>query len=385
MAVWHEKMGLFARSPDARPLPEIAADIDEELAFHVEESARALTEEGLDADSARAEALRRFGDYGRIRRECARTQMGERVMLQRIQLVLTAVLILAVVVLVWSNHETRAAMQAERAQSVALLSRIEARIGGDEASRSEMPTMPSDTSVSADERMRIDRADPEALPPGEYLTAYGQQTSLAVAQDTWIATFQQQESNWRHGLRVAERLAALPGIQGVELLARVWPNLSVEHREQVMKPFVFDGGSPYALEVLKLGFDDAQSSVKERAVLYLYSYAWKDLWRGETTGETWFAEYHERPIAEVLTANAGRWARELGELVRNYSSLPEAEASNLLGVVSKVDVRVFSKAGVDLAAILQQNGVGELSTAQLKLLDANSRSAAERVISWCQK
>lgn len=394
MAIWLEKLGLFARSPDARPLSEIAADIDAELAFHVEESARALTEEGLDADSARAEALRRFGDFGRIRRECARTQMGERVMLQRIQLVLTAVLILAVVVLVWSNHEARAAMQAERAQNLALLSRIEARIGGDDAARNEdVPTMTVAPAGSVIDRKPMHPALIDRKPtsdPGEpmrdeplYLGADGSQMFFDEANNSWWDAFGERGISWRHGLRTAERLAALPGSQGAEILAQLWSRLPVEQREQAMKPFVFDGGHPNALEILALGIDLRQeTSVRERAALYLQTYAWQNLLYGDGTAEAWLAEWRDRPVAEVLRANATRWARELGLLVQQYEMLPADEAEPLLAVVDQIRLETFKRADVDLPAILEANGLRALSNRSLGNLDAEATAQARKVSSW---
>jgi predicted permease len=50
--------------------PEPKADVDAELAFHVEMRARELVEQGVPPARARALALRRFGDYDGSRKEC---------------------------------------------------------------------------------------------------------------------------------------------------------------------------------------------------------------------------------------------------------------------------------------------------------------------------
>ncbi len=377
MAAFLERLGIFARSPDARPLAEIAADIDEELEFHVEESARALEQAGLAPELARAEALKRFGDYGRIRRECARTWMGERIMLQRIQLVLTAALVAAVGILAWSNQraqvQARAAMDAERQRTEAVLARVEARLG-------EPRVVGPVTFPQAEAG-----AKPMQIGSGGYLNIDGQEMDLDSAAETWLGEFQAQDTAWRHGLRLAERLSALPGAQGAEILAQIWSRLSVEHREQAMKPFVFDGGHPNALEVLQLGFENQPASVKERAVLYLHTYAWKNLWTGEATGSEWFAEFRDRPVAEVLTANATRWAREFAYVVQTYEQLPAEGTDDLLDAAAKVDPAVFAKSGVDLGALLLVNGVGALTESRLGLLGAEHRAAALRVLSWCKR
>src|SRR5690348_12577938 len=49
-----------------------AADLDDELRDHIESTVEALIARGMTRDDARAEALRRFGDVGRVRREVRR-------------------------------------------------------------------------------------------------------------------------------------------------------------------------------------------------------------------------------------------------------------------------------------------------------------------------
>jgi predicted permease len=55
--------------PDRRPWRDVGADVDDELAFHLEMRARDAQTAGLDGEAARREAERRFGDVDRIRRE----------------------------------------------------------------------------------------------------------------------------------------------------------------------------------------------------------------------------------------------------------------------------------------------------------------------------
>jgi hypothetical protein len=49
--------------------PNVADDLDAELRFHIEARTEELIAGGMDAGVARAEALREFGDVGRVRRE----------------------------------------------------------------------------------------------------------------------------------------------------------------------------------------------------------------------------------------------------------------------------------------------------------------------------
>ena len=62
MARWSRFRRLFG--------PEPKADVDAELAFHVEMRARELVEQGVPPERARALALRRFGDYDSSREAC---------------------------------------------------------------------------------------------------------------------------------------------------------------------------------------------------------------------------------------------------------------------------------------------------------------------------
>ena len=57
---------------------EPKAEVDEELAFHLEERMRAYVERGMDPDAARAAALERLGDLRRVRSDCTELLSEER-------------------------------------------------------------------------------------------------------------------------------------------------------------------------------------------------------------------------------------------------------------------------------------------------------------------
>src|ERR1044071_648848 len=50
--------------------PEAKADVDAELAFHLEMRTRELINDGVPRERARALALQRFGDYDNPRQQC---------------------------------------------------------------------------------------------------------------------------------------------------------------------------------------------------------------------------------------------------------------------------------------------------------------------------
>ena len=124
-------LGLHWRAPEAASIEEVDADIDEELAFHVDTAAREYEAQGLDKEAARRAAERSFGDLERIRRACRRQRLGERIMLQRIQLGATLALILTVGVFAqqWSTARARnaEAIVDLREQVALLLTGLEGR------------------------------------------------------------------------------------------------------------------------------------------------------------------------------------------------------------------------------------------------------------------
>lgn len=81
---------------DPRDDQQIDAQIDDELTFHIEQVTRELVEAGQSDDDAKANALARFGDVQQIKAQCKRIALGEQIMLQRINLVLMIVVLLAV-------------------------------------------------------------------------------------------------------------------------------------------------------------------------------------------------------------------------------------------------------------------------------------------------
>ena len=91
----------------------------------------------------------------------------------------------------------------------------------------------------------------------------------------------------------------------------VWPHLPVPVKEQVLKPFVFDGGHPEALAMLHLAATDAALSVQQRAFSYLQSYALQDFSTDYEAYLRWYAAQEGRPLADVLTDSAQRFVRDL--------------------------------------------------------------------------
>ena len=81
---------------DPRDDQQIEAQIDEELTFHIEQATRELLDDGLSVHDAKVSALARFGDVNKIKTQCKRIALKERIMLQRINLVLMIIVLVAV-------------------------------------------------------------------------------------------------------------------------------------------------------------------------------------------------------------------------------------------------------------------------------------------------
>ena len=107
---------LVARLPSAddRTVADIDQEISDELQFHLQMRAEEGLRSGMSPDEARREAATRFGNYDQIRNSCRRVLLGERIMWQRIQTVLIALLVVAVVGMGLSMY------QLQRANNTAL-------------------------------------------------------------------------------------------------------------------------------------------------------------------------------------------------------------------------------------------------------------------------
>lgn len=97
---------------DNRSIAQIDQEILDELGFHIEMRTQANIEAGVPPAEARAAAMRRFGDVERIRATCRKTQLGERIMLQRLQTALTLVLLLAVAAMAYQSYRAQRANEA---------------------------------------------------------------------------------------------------------------------------------------------------------------------------------------------------------------------------------------------------------------------------------
>ncbi len=87
----------------SRTAAEIDEEIREEFAFHLEMRTQDNLQAGMSPEAARRDAEQRFGDVELSRHACRKITLGPRHMFQRMQTLLLAALLVAVVYLGWRS------------------------------------------------------------------------------------------------------------------------------------------------------------------------------------------------------------------------------------------------------------------------------------------
>lgn len=377
MGRFFEGLGLSWRAPDPRSSREVDGDIEEELRFHLAERERENRAAGMSAEEARADAERRFGDFERIRGECRRVQLGERIVLQRLNFVLLLVLAGGVVFFAWRSYAAQSESRDQLERVHAEVARLNAALAErraeesagaksgvgdrDAANGSRRPSSgPEGAERASFDELLVQKAgavfDLRAGPPEE-----------ETADEMWIHRFNEQRDDWRHGLAVAERLADECSCdRAVEVLDAIYGTLSVPHREQLFKPFVFHGGKPCALRVLHLGATDPAPSVRARAYTYLRDYAFRDFGEDYEGYLAWYREWGPRGLREVFDGNAV-------EFLERLRAASGAELERYVRRWRALDFRAAEAAGADLVQTFRLGGAIELAVGWLRATDVEAR------------
>ncbi len=100
-----ERLGLYATRPDGRARAEIETDIRDELEMHVAERAAAIAATGVTEEDARHQAEALFGSVDTVYARCRATQLGERIMLQRINFAILLLALVALAGVVWRAEQ----------------------------------------------------------------------------------------------------------------------------------------------------------------------------------------------------------------------------------------------------------------------------------------
>ena len=251
----------LAGFPDPRSHGEIADEIEAELAFHLEQSEREFIAEGMSPQSARETALRRFGNFEKVRAECKRVQLGGRVMLQRFTLGVLVVLLAAVVVLGWRS----VAAQQQAGEEMAAL-------------RAELSAMAKSLSVGAqqhaspanDERALLEGKITNYLSTQRMVPNAPQGAEETTSFETWSSRFQAAADPGGDSAAVARRLRDKCSLdRAVEVLQSIWPRLGADQRLVLLDVLVESNSERLVRCVVHLGATDADPRVSMRAFVLL--------------------------------------------------------------------------------------------------------------------
>lgn len=172
--------------PERRSEADIERDLEDEFAFHIDRSANDLIKDGIDPNEARRQASARFGDVVSIKKVCRRIALRERIMLQRVNLVLMVVVMVIVVVVGVQ------VMMTQRYNTLALQA-ITADLG----------------------RMKFEAGAATASVPPTVDASYGKRSPGTTSPTNWISLL--TPSFWR---QVGEDGSVIEGGASLEILAR---------------------------------------------------------------------------------------------------------------------------------------------------------------------
>lgn len=321
---------LRERGPDWRPRRKIEDEVRAELRFHIEEATDEGVRNGLAPEAARAAALERFGDVDAIAARCVTVrQQGAAQMIKYLAAGVVVLLSVSALLIVRAQREAAAARDAALSAHASLAEALNAE-------------------REANERAR------EAL----------ERAAVAQAGDDpklWLERFRVEPDNWRLGWAVAlELVATLPADDAAAVMLEVLPQLSVPQREQVLKPFVFHGGHPRALDLLDLAFRDPAESVRERARTYLREYAFMHFVDADPRYTAWRAKVAGLGLREVLTSS-------LAQLVERLRSASFEQLRQEIDALSDIDFAAACAAGVDPAAVMRDAGLAEFTQDLLRV------------------
>ncbi|MBK7644075.1 MAG: hypothetical protein IPJ19_13660 [Planctomycetes bacterium] len=324
-----------------RSQAQIEAEIDAELEFHLAERARELVEQGVNVEEARTQAQRRFGSLADVRRRCRNIQMGERIMLQRINFVLNVVLVVAIVLLGWSawrgKRQDAQVMAALQAEVQKLSSLLEPR-----AAALAPPQQP--------------------LTPDPMLVRFG---ALKTSEEATA---------------FATQLAALEPRRGRDLICAGWSAVTDGTlRLALLRPFVEGGGHGEAIELLDLAASDPDPDVRAFGFECLRNYAWQDFAdRPRPIYREWFERVRDLDLHDALEYSVDQYHRRL-------RAAQGTELLRELGFIEVVDLQPATARGFDALHDLWWSGgeagnILDRAPAWLRSEDPELREAAERFI-----
>jgi hypothetical protein len=373
MATFSGLASLLWPRPDRRSAREIEADIRDELRFHVDEATDALVAGGVEPAQAREQALSRFGDIEHVRGACRRVQLGDRIMLQRIQWIVIAALTFALVALGFQSVNMRRRELAERELALAQLREAE-------AARSFLTAALADAQVgraTVEEVLR--HADETAEQSGREEFVADLKVGKTFLAKMWFTRLKADPGNWREAIAIGDEIARMPDPHSaLEVMQQLYPEMSLEQRQQIFKSFVFDGGHAMAVQILKLGAFDAEPLVRERAFLYLREYAFDDLseWSSADLA-AWYDRVGGKPLEQVLEAS-------LRGLVARLSTADADELAKQMRLTHDLKFEAARKFDPACGAQLESAGLLAQIRSWSNSADGDVRAFALRAAGWLE-
>lgn len=360
MSTWLEKLGIFARAPDTRPASEVIADIDQELEFHLAERTAELQQQGWEPAAARAEAEHRFGDHARVRRECVKVQLGEKIMWQRIQGISMVIMMLTMVfvafLLVRQNH----ALVAQQNQTAGTTHLLYPQLVNAKPNVLEY--------LTAHERNKVFVEGPYGLPDGRSSTR-------SAAVSAWRSELEEDPKDTRKTEEVASRLLALPDQRGIDILVDLSNDLSQEHFDPILKPLIKNLAQPGFLRAVEALVEapERPSIAVLRGRRAVRAYSWH-----QTPSPEWYARWRDEEPAEVLRANAELFAMELQDLLGENITLNREHVEAL--ECARADL--YAAHQIDLGALLGKRVDPVALQAKAKVYNQRTQELMETVASW---
>lgn len=364
-----DTIATWLRAPDRRSTREIEGDISEELEFHIAMRAQELVAAGMSPDDARRAAEKRFGDVERVKSSCRKIQLGDRIMLQRLNVVLIAVLLVGVLGLgvhSWiSQRESSAAMKDLRAELAQLTAELQ-RKSHAAAAPATLAGLGYSTSDSAGSQPTIDGSEREPVQT---------RSPNKLDREAWLERFR-KAPDWREALKLGDEIAALPPDEALALMKSIYHDIpSIEARQQILKSFVFPPAHVYAVEILHLAATDSELAVQGWAFNYLRGYAFQDFSADYAGYEAWHARYDGRPLGEILTGSAQ-------DLVQRLGGLDAQGVAKELEVLRNVWFESGAAQGLSAEAAIRRAGGLDLA---LDWIDAPDESLQEQALGFVDK
>lgn len=340
----------FLSGPDNRWRRDVEEDIEAELEFHLEAKTAELVEEGWPPETARRKAEDAFGDRRRVLSQCRKERIGDRILLHRV--LAAAVIVLAATVGVlgftlWSVMQVRRDVEAS----------------------SEKVARPADRPDSADASTGKPVAPTEQPPPG------GDDAGRPDEPHDWRewrAQLEHLNSDASAGDCAAYStvLVSMPADISAQVLPRAYALVrSPVARRALIEPFLAARDQTNALAFLALAIADVEPSVRTWALRKLTSYSLQDFTQDRSAYPTWWAEFRQRRVGEVVSVSAQRYLQRLQHLA-------DRELLDALDLFQNVDVSIHQDTDENVCNVLRYAGALEQVRVWLTTGDVDVRAHA---------